>query len=126
MRALRIPCFVLLILLALSLANSAAMQRRCAQWRALVDDARRFAREEQWAEADAKLKELENGLSSCALWLHITTSHDAVDEADRLLARARLMCALRDGVHTEESLAELRVLLHHAAENEQLLMGNIM
>ncbi|MBQ2061334.1 MAG: DUF4363 family protein [Oscillospiraceae bacterium] len=126
MRALRIPCFVLLILLALALANGASMTRRCTRWLDTADAAQQYARAEQWSEADAKLAELQQELSDSAMWLHVTTSHGTADEAERLIDRARLMCELADGVQVEESLAELRVLLRQAAEKEQLTLGNIM
>ena len=126
MRALRIPCFVLLALLALSLANGAATDRRCSRWSAAVDEARQNIRAEQWQEADEDLAELQRELSGSTTWLHITTAHNAVDEAERLLARARLMCALRDGSGAEEALAELRVVLRQASENERFSLGNIM
>lgn len=126
MRALRIPCFVLLLLLALSVANGIAMGRRCDLWLETVDAADRAAAAQRWDQADDRLAELERQLENSALWLHVTTTHNTVDEAQRLLSRARLMCRLEDGARVRESLAELRVLLRQAKENEQLLLGNIM
>ncbi len=126
MRALRVPCFVLLVLLALSLANSVAMERRCARWDEALDAAQQAAFREQWTETEALLDTVQEEMSSCAVWLHVTASHSTADEAERLLEQARLMCRLQEGPHVHEALSELRVLLGHAAENERLTLGNIL
>ena len=126
MKALRIPCFVLLLLLALSLANTSAMSRHCRQWVETLDAAQQAAVRENWAEADDLLAQLQKDMASRAIWLHITMPHTTVDETDRLLEQARLMCRLGESAHVNEALSELRVLLLHTAENERLSLANIL
>ena len=126
MRAFRIPCFVLLILLVLSLANSTAMTRHCSQWVEMLDAAQQAADRESWEDADELLAQLQTEIASCAAWLHITMSDYTADEADRLLEQARLMCRLEEALHVHEALSELRILLLHTAESERLSLTNIL
>ena len=62
MKAIRIPVFVLAVLLAFSVCNAVHLTRRCALWQA--DQA----------------------------YLHIVVSHEDIHDAETLLRRAALLC----------------------------------
>ena len=126
MRAMRIPCFVLLVLLALSLANGAATARHCGEWTALLDAADAAAAQEQLAQADRELSTLQADWDRCQIWLRITASHDVVDEADALLKQARLMDVLHEGTHMRAALSELRELLARVDGDQRCSWSNIM
>jgi hypothetical protein len=126
MKYVRIPCIVLAALLALSLVNSAAIDRRCADWLELVEASDAAAVRSAWDQADELLAELQTELDRCSLWLHVVLSHDMPDQAASLLDQARLMGTLRQTAHMRRALAELRGLLEQTAEGERLSLGNIM
>lgn len=126
MRAFRIPCFVLLLLLALSLANTAAMSRHCGQWSRTLDAAHRAVAVENWAEADRSLIELQESWTSCEVWLRVVLSHNTVDEAEQLLERSRLMVSLQEATHARDAMTDLAGLLDRIGGGEQLSLANIL
>ena len=126
MRAFRIPCFVLLILVVLSLANSAAVTRHCGQWLEELEAAQQSAAQEQWAEADEHLVRLRESWNACRIWLRVVLSHNTVEDVEEMLDRAQLMGSLQELTHMHEALAELRGLLQRIDEGERLSLANIL
>ena len=126
MRAFRIPCFVLLVLLALSLANSAAMTRHCREWTEALDAAHQAVAQKRWAEADKRLTQLEESWRACEVWLRITLSHNTVDDVEKLLDRAHLMIGLQESTHIHDSMTELRGLLDRIEGGERLGLANVL
>lgn len=126
MKAFRIPCFVLLLLVALSLANAAAMARHCDRWGQTLDAAETAVAEECWQEADRLLEELQKSWASCSVWLRIVLSHNTVDEAEQLMERARLMIGLEEATHAREAMTDLGSLLERIGGGEQLSLSNIL
>ena len=126
MRAFRIPCFVLLLLLALSLANTAAMTRHCARWSQALETAHQAVAEDRWEDAGRSLAELQESWDSCEVWLHIVLSHNTVDEAQQLMERSRLMVGLEEATHARDAMTELSGLLERIGGGEQLSLSNIL
>ena len=126
MRAFRIPCFVLLLLVALSLANTAAMSRHCAQWSRTLDTAQQAVSEERWTEADRWLVELRESWDACEVWLRIVLSHNTVDDAELLMERSRLMVRLEETTHARDAMTELAGLLERISGEEKLNLSNIL
>ena len=126
MRAFRIPCFVLLLLVVLSLANTAAMTRHCEQWSRTLDAAETAVAGERWEEAERLLHELQASWDSRSVWLRVVLSHNTVDEAEQLMARARLMVGLQEGTHAREAMTDLGSLLERIGGGERLSLSNIL
>ena len=126
MRALRIPFFVLILLVALSLANTVAMTRHCDRWSQTLDAAQKAVADERWSEADRLLKDLQKSWASHSVWLRVVLSHNTVDEADQLMDRARLMVSLQEATHARDTMAELNGVLERISGGEQLSLSNIL
>lgn len=126
MRAFRIPCFVLLLLVALSLANTAAMTRHCGQWNQTLNAAEAAVAKERWDEADRQLEALQKNWDSCSVWLRVVLSHNTVDEAEQLIDHARLMVGLEEATHAREAITDLGSLLERIGGGEQLSLSNIL
>jgi hypothetical protein len=126
MRAFRIPCFVLLLLLALSLANSSAMARHCVRWNHALDAAQQAVSEERWSDAGRSLDELQESWTACEVWLRIVLSHNTVDEAQQLMERSRLMVGLEEATHARDAMTELDNLLERIGGGEQLSLSNVL
>jgi len=126
MKAMRIPVFILLVLVVVSLAHSAAMTRRCREWTAAVEAADRAAAEGSWDEADRLLQQLQEDWEPSRVWLRITISHNTLDSAKSLLEQAQLLSRLREETHLRATLAELGSLLRQMDEGERLSWENIL
>lgn len=126
MRAMRLPVFILLVLLAVSLAQSAAITRRCRIWTATVDAVDAAAQAEQWEKAAELLDGMERDWAACRVWLRITVSHTALNQAKSLLAQSQLLCRLREGSDLRSALAELGALLRQIGLEERLSWENIL
>ena len=126
MRAFRIPCFVLLLLVILSLANTAAMTRHCTQWSRTLDAAQEAVARERWEEAGQLLDDLRQSWSACEVWLRVVLSHNTVDETEQLMERSRLMVRLKESTHAQDALTELAGLLERIGGGEALSLANIL
>ena len=126
MKTVRIPCIVLLLLLFLSLTNSAAIGRRCGRWIDLVDAADSAVVQHEWRQADALLEQLEEDLTRSGLWLRVVLSHGGPDEAAALVREARLLGGLRQTAEMRRALAGLRDDLERISEDERLSIANIL
>lgn len=126
MRAMRIPLFILLVLVVLSMAHTVTMTRRCEGWLATIDSADRAAEEGRWDEAGALLQQLQEDWEPSRIWLRITISHTTLDSAKSLLEQAQLLARLREEAHTRATLAELRSLLRQMDEGERFSWENIL
>ena len=126
MKTVRIPCIVLLLLLLLSLVNSAAIGRSCERWIHLVDAADSAVVQHEWRQADALLEQLEEELTRSGLWLRVVLPHGGPDEAAALVREARLLGGLRQTADMRRALARLRDDLEQISEGERLSIANIL
>ena len=114
MKAIRIPVFVLAVLLAFSVCNAVHLTRRCALWQA------------ELAEADrAALARLEALWQADQAYLHIVVSHEDIHDAETLLRRAALLCDTGND-ELRPALAELRSAMSMVAETQQISAKNIL
>ena len=126
MRAWRIPCALLLILLVLCVADSAAVSRRCARWRELSIRANEAVSREDWDAAAQILEQLRQDWEPCRFWLRVTLSHTAVSDTDALLEQSRRLCALRQREDLQLALIDLCAQFARMDAEEQINMGNIL
>ena len=92
MKAIRIPVFVLAVLLAFSVCNAVHLTRRCALWQAELTEADRAAAMGDTEAAGAALARLEALWQADQAYLHIVVSHEDIHDAETLLRRAALLC----------------------------------
>lgn len=125
-KGLLVPAALLAAILAFCLWNSAAMTACTTQWRAQLEEAERLARDGDWEAAAAAIRE------SCADWsrrqtyLHIVTSHDAVDGAEAMYHRALAFAESREDSELRAELADLRDQLRLLAEMEEFSLRNVL
>ena len=91
MKAIRIPVFVLAVLLAFSVCNAVHLTRRCALWQAELTEADRAAAMGDTEAAGAALARLEALWQADQAYLHIVVSHEDIHDAETLLRRAALL-----------------------------------
>ena len=94
MKAIRIPVFVLAVLLAFSVCNAVHLTRRCALWQAELAEADRAAAMGDTEAAGAALARLEALWQADQAYLHIVVSHEDIHDAETLLRRAALLCGI--------------------------------
>ena len=122
MKAIRIPVFVLVLLLTLSVCNAVYLTGRCALWEQQLAEAHRAADAGQTADAAAALDAL---WQADQVYLHIAVSHEDINNAETLLRRAVALCAAADD-DLRPTLAELRAALRMVAETQQISVKNIL
>ena len=88
MKAVRIPLFVLAVLLAFSVCNAVYLTRRCHAWQAEVMAADRAAAAGHPEEASAALARLDELWQADQVYLHIVVTHGDINNAETLLQTA--------------------------------------
>ena len=101
MKAIRIPVFVLAVLLAFSVCNAVHLT------------------------AGAALARLEALWQADQAYLHIVVSHEDIHDAETLLRRAALLCDTGND-ELRPALAELRSAMSMVAETQQISAKNIL
>ena len=119
MKAIRIPVFVLAVLLAFSVCNAVHLTRRCALWQD------RAAAMGDTEAAGAALARLEALWQADQAYLHIVVSHEDIHDAEALLQRAALLCGIGND-ELRPALAELRAAMSMVAETQQISAKNIL
>ena len=125
MKAIRIPVFVLAVLLAFSVCNAVPLPRRCALWQAELTEADRAAAMGDTEAAGAALARLEALWQADQAYLHIVVSHEDIHDAETLLRRAALLCDTGND-ELRPALAELRAAMSMVAETQQISAKNIL
>lgn len=126
MRAWRIPCAILLSVLVLCLANSAAVSRRCDRWSEWSAQASEALAQEDWQGVEQTLDQLRRDWQPCRFWLRVTLSHTAVGDTDELLEQCALLCALQEEEELHVALIDLRTQFVRMDRDGQVNWGNIL
>lgn len=121
-----VPAAVLGAILAFCLWNSAAMARHTALWQAQLEEADRLAQAQDWAGAAAAIREGYAAWSGRQTYLHIVTSHDAVDGAEAMYHRALAFAESEEDSELRAELADLRDQLRLLAEMEEFSLRNVL
>ena len=125
-KGLLIPAALLAAILAFCLWNSAAMAARTARWRAQLEEAEGLALAGDWDAAAAAIRESCADWSARQTYLHIVTSHDAVDGAEAMYHRALAFAESREDSELRAELADLRDQLRLLAEMEEFSLRNVL
>ena len=126
MKVLRIPIFILLLLLVLSFFNSISLSRRCDTWLQQLDTVEGSAVQQSWHETDKQMQALYDSWQDCQTWLHIVIDHKEIDAAEGLLQRCRVLCQEKDSAEFRASLADLRSQFKLLREMEAVSIKNIL
>lgn len=126
MRAVRIPCFVLLLVVVLALGAGNAVIHHCEGWQALLLQADTAAGEGRWDDAADALTALRQDWDEGQTWLHIMVIHAQVDEVDAMLQSADVLCRLHEEAHLRATLSDLSAALREMADGEKLHLENIL
>ena len=125
-KGLLVPAALLAAILAFCLWNSAAMTAGAARWRARLEEADRLAQAGDWENAAAAIREGYADWSARQTYLHIVTSHDAVDSAEAMYHRALAFAESREDSELRAELADLRDQLRLLAEMEEFSVRNVL
>lgn len=126
MKVLRIPCFVLLFLLAASLINSVCLSRRCDGWLAALDSVDAAAQQESWDGVRQQLDTLYQEWDGVQTWLHVIITHEELDTAQSLFDTTLVLGEEEDSVEFRAHLAELRSQLQLLTEMERISIKNVL
>ena len=125
-KGLLVPAAQLAAILAFCLWNSAAMTACTDRWRAQLEEADRLAQAGDWENAAAAIREGYADWSARQTYLHIVTSHDAVDSAEAMYHRALAFAESREDSELRAELADLRDQLRLLAEMEEFSLRNVL
>lgn len=125
-RGLFIPAAVLAAVLAFCVWNGAAMAGRTLRWQEELKKADRLAQAGEWEDASAALTEGYADWSRSQTYLHIVTSHDAVDGAEAMYHRAMAFAEREEDSELRAELADLRAQLRLLAEMEEFSLRNVL
>ena len=125
-KGLLLPAALLAAILAFCLWNSAAMTACTDRWRARLEEADRLAQAGDWENAAAAIREGYADWSARQTYLHIVTSHDAVDSAEAMYHRALAFAESREDSELRAELADLRDQLRLLAEMEEFSLRNVL
>ena len=117
---------VLAALLALCLWNGHLLTQRCEDWTAQLRVIDGLAEADGWDAAQAQLQQLYDDWQQAQTWLHITTEHDALNEAEELFCRTIVLAEEADTAEFRAHVAELRSALQLLQEMEQLRVENVL
>lgn len=125
-KSLLIPAAVLAVVLGFCAWNGAAMAERTFRWREELKEADRLAQAGKWDSAAAVLEEGYAGWSRSQTYLHIVTSHDAVDDAEAMYRRAMAFAEREEDSELRAELADLQAQLEMIAEMEEFSIRNVL
>ena len=126
MRALRIPVFVLIVLLCACLCSNIRMNMLCRGWAEELDSARAAVEKCDFDGADKVLRELEEDWAHWQTYLHITIEHSEIDQAQELLALCRLQVDEMDAPAFLTAAARLQGQFDLLREMEKFSIKNVL
>lgn len=125
-RGYRLPLAVLAALFALSLWNAHILSERSGRLLAALDDAERYARAGQWAQAAETMEIAAQDWHTRRTYLHVVSRHDASNGAESLYRRCILCARAGDELDFLTELETLREQIEALADMERLSIGNIL
>ena len=126
MKAFRIAILVLVLLMAVSLVNSAYLTRRCDEWTARLNAVTDAAGSGDWDTARQTVAALDNDWQAKQSYLHITLQHEEINTADTLLQQCVLFVDIQDIDSLFDAALQLSLQWDHLAEMEQLSIKNVL
>ena len=126
MKAFRIAILVMVLLMAVSLVNSAYLTRRCDEWTTRLNAVTDAAGNGDWDTARQTVDALDNDWQAKQSYLHITLQHEEINTADTLLQQCVLFVDIQDIDSLFDAALQLSLQWDHLAEMEQLSIKNVL
>ena len=126
MKAYLLSALTLLVVLSLSLWNTAAMTERAQRWQGQLDQVEALVADGAWDQAADILEKGYQDWSSNQAYLHIVSHHDVLDEAEAMYRRCAVFIRIREESSLLGELSDLRHQLRLLAEMEQLSIKNVL
>ena len=126
MKAFRIAILVLVLLMAVSLVNSAYLTRRCDEWTTRLNAVTDAAGNGDWDTARQTVDALDNDWQAKQSYLHITLQHEEINTADTLLQQCVLFVDIQDIDSLFDAALQLSLQWDHLAEMEQLSIKSVL
>ncbi|MDE7219768.1 MAG: DUF4363 family protein [Oscillospiraceae bacterium] len=126
MKALYIPIGLLAVILGFSLWTGQYVAQRTSQWTALLEEVDRLARQEDWGQAEERLKEAYACWDASQTFFHTIMNHDELDQAEELFAGAFAVCREADSADFHMFLFQLQSQLRLLAETQSLSVKNVL
>lgn len=125
MRTILPPIAMLVLLAGAAAWNARTIDEYTAQCISGIDDAIRFAAEEDWPAVRTALSDSQTHWQNCSSYLRITVTHSIVDAADSMYCRALAFAETEELMEFQAETAGLRFQLLRLAENERFRPENI-
>lgn len=126
MRGILPPLVLLTALLAFALWNGGRIAGDSARWQSQLEQADTLAQSEDWIGASTVLAESHRDWNRYQTYLHIVSSHSAVDEAEVLYRRCQAFAAVQELSEFRAETAALRQQLRLLAEMERFSLRNVL
>ena len=126
MKALRAAILVLVLLMAVSLVNSAYLTARCDDWTNRLNAVTAAAEGGDWDKAAREMAALSADWQKKQSYLHITLQHEEINEADTLLHQCALSVDTQDNDSLSDTAVQLALQFDRLAEMEQLSIKNVL
>jgi len=121
-----IPVGILAVILGFSLWSGRYVELRTDHWNALLEQADREGRLENWDSAQEQMDRIYEDWQSSQTFFHIIMDHEELDKAEDLFAGAFAVCGEEDDADFHQLLAQLRQELAMLAETQQASIRNIL
>lgn len=126
MKALYIPAALLALILGYSLWAGRYVEQRTDHWIALLEQVDETARQENWADAGTRLRQVYEDWDGSQGFFHTIMDHSELDEAESLFAGAAAVCGQQDDGEFHLLLAQLMEQMRLLAETQSVSVKNIL
>ena len=126
MKYLALPCAVLVVIVSLCVGNAVWQNSKCQEWTRDLAAIDTLAANGQWDNAAQALSALYEDWQAAHTWMHITTEHDELNEAESLFCRSLVLSELRDTEDFRVHIAELSSAIQLLREMSQLRIENVL
>ena len=126
MKHFYIPVGILAVILGFSLWAGRYVEQRTDHWNALLEQADREGRQENWSEARDRMDRIYADWQDSQTFFHIIMDHEELDKAEELFAGAFAVCREEDDADFHQFLAQLMRQLTLLSETQQADIKNIL
>ena len=126
MKAFYIPAGLLAVILGFSLWTCRYVEQRTSHWSALLEEIDGLARQEEWGQAEERLKAAYADWDASQTFFHTIMDHNELDEAENLFAGAFAVCREADGADLHMLLAQLMGQLRLLSETQSVSIKTVL
>ena len=126
MKSLYIPTAILAAILGFSLWTGRYVAQRTDRWTQRLEEVDRLAAEEDWGQAEERLRDAYADWDASQTFFHTIMEHDELDEAEDLFAGAFAVCREADAADFHMFLSQLKSQLRLLAETQCVSIKNVL